>query len=322
MQPPISFSCDSSSSWIFIGVFKPRRFSAHACCSSEELVDRITLISLSFNRFAKTAVLKSRTSNHVVIFSVWDRSTKLDLGQVSWYEISCCDCKEMATPAPTSSLSSSCISTSLLAPPLVQEDVERSSQPLPISASMESVHANTFYNCREDMSSSPPSMASSPSSSPSHSLAAAVIVHLSRGDVVHLRCITSGRHAHLQDALPYSCLAILKAYFPQTEGLLSYTFFRSLDGSRMAGLGVWQGMDAASAFLDAPGGACEERFWRSMGAKARLQRLLQNVEIKSLIEMANLTQFSNGLMLHQGWQVAQWINERTCLQFINHTYVS
>ncbi|MCO5550922.1 hypothetical protein L7F22_004416 [Adiantum nelumboides] len=153
---------------------------------------------------------------------------------------------------------------------------------------MNSSHTNSNSICEEDMTSlstssglptfmygNSKSSFSSPrlpsSSLPSHSSASTPSVRLSLGDTVHLRCITGSHQAHLQDALQYSCLAILKAYFQQTEGLLSYTFYRSLDGSRMAGLGVWRGADAASTFLNAPDGACEERYWRSMGTKARFE---------------------------------------------------
>lgn len=86
---------------------------------------------------------------------------------------------------------------------------------------------------------------------------------------MHLRGIVCSE-ADLQDVVSYSCLAILKAYFQKTDGLLSYSFYKSLDGSSMAGLGVWENFDAASAFLNAPDGAPEEHYWRSLGAKTRL----------------------------------------------------
>lgn len=340
MQPPTSFGCDNSSSWVCIGVFKPKRLIG--TCSSEELAARIASISLSFTRFAKTAVLKARSSNQVAIFSVWERSN-LDLGgpceqqpktrplrrrvldrvhgslsrlssirnlysplqlvnayekalsaecrviHMSWYEVSCWDCKEIDTrPSAWTSL----ISSSLSSPPLVHGDAKRLSCPSPISAASPLSHSISCHKVREDMSlpssthtyaDGSPIMSSpclSSSTSPLNSSTPASTIPLVLGDIVHLRCIIGSRQAHLQDVLSYSCLAILKAYFPQTEGLLSYTFYRSLDGSSMVGLGVWRGVDAASAFLNAPDGACEERYWRSMGAKARFEIY----EVSALVE--------------------------------------
>ncbi|KAH7298820.1 hypothetical protein KP509_25G060100 [Ceratopteris richardii] len=106
-------------------------------------------------------------------------------------------------------------------------------------------------------------------------------VILSVGDTVHIRCVESGRSkTPLQDMLSYSCLAILRAYFPKTEGLRSYTFYRSLNGTKVAGLGVWQDAITASSFLNAPDGACEESFWRSMGATTRFEIY----EVATLVE--------------------------------------
>lgn len=84
---------------------------------------------------------------------------------------------------------------------------------------------------------------------------------------MHLRGIVAG--PEYQDLLSYSCLAVLKAYFDKTEGLLSCTFYKSLDGMKMTGLGVWQSVEAAHALLGSEGGAPGESFWRSLGAMAR-----------------------------------------------------
>lgn len=296
---------------------------------------RISSICLSFNNSAgiaiKTVVLKSRTSNHVAVFSVWEKGSILDepykrpkvlsrklldsfhaavlrrparrssyslvppllhvdafekalsaaarLVDVSWYEVSCWDCKERtplspfslptqvygkaqqlsslvaplsSTLSPTLSHSLSCwdsttrmpspLVSTLSLPPLAYEDDEQ----LSLSSRQSSSRASS--------SSLSPSLASSR--------------HLSVGDIVHLKCIASGKPC-LEDVLSYSCLAILKAYFPHTDGLLSYAFYRSLNGSRMAAMGVWESFDAASTFLHAPNGAHEERYWRSLGAKTR-----------------------------------------------------
>lgn len=90
---------------------------------------------------------------------------------------------------------------------------------------------------------------------------------LSLGDIVHLRGIVGGDDDHY--LLPYSCLAVLKAYFDKAEGLLSCTFYKSLAEMKMIGLGIWQSIDAAYEFFGSPDGAPGERYWRSLGAKAR-----------------------------------------------------
>lgn len=90
---------------------------------------------------------------------------------------------------------------------------------------------------------------------------------LSQGDVVHLREIIG--KSEQQELLPYSCLAILKAYFQQIEGLLSCTFYKSASKSRMIGLGVWQNAQAAYAFIGQAGGTPGECYWRSLGAKSK-----------------------------------------------------
>ena len=53
---------------------------------------------------------------------------------------------------------------------------------------------------------------------------------ISLGDIVSLRRIYMPSWK-IQEVLSYSCLAILKSYFAQLRGLLSYSFYDSLDGA-------------------------------------------------------------------------------------------
>lgn len=85
------------------------------------------------------------------------------------------------------------------------------------------------------------------------------------GDVVSVRRIYSG--GKNQDKLSYCCLALLKSYFTKTEGLHSYTFYDSMDGTRIIGLGKWESADKAYTALGKPNGCSAEAFWKSLGAK-------------------------------------------------------
>ncbi|KAH7437181.1 hypothetical protein KP509_05G059900 [Ceratopteris richardii] len=201
----------------------------------------------------------------------------------SWYEVSCGDYKDFTDPTVSSSATS------------VHDNVGRLSVKSSMYEPRALLRSASFHNVTGDgLTSSMPcstpspmhgdaeqtpfsspclSLASScPSPSSSHSTESILRVHMSLGSIVHLRNVVGGRKEdRIQDMLSYSCLAILKAYFTQTEGLLSYTFYRSLDGSRMTGLGVWQNAFAAATFLNAPDGAPEEKYWRSIGAGTRFQ---------------------------------------------------
>eukprot|EP00249_Psilotum_nudum_P003572 c17028_g1_i3 orf=687-1358(+) len=102
---------------------------------------------------------------------------------------------------------------------------------------------------------------------------------LSKGDIVHLRCILS--EPERQEVLSYSCLAILRAYFPKIEGLLSCGFCKCLDGRKIVGLGVWESAEAANAFKASPG----EPYWKGLGAKLRF----------GVYEVAHVTEHSTTL---------------------------
>lgn len=85
------------------------------------------------------------------------------------------------------------------------------------------------------------------------------------GDVVGVRRIYSGGKNH--DKLSYCCLALLKSYFTKSNGLHSYTFYDSVDGKRIIGLGKWESVDAACSALSKANGCSAEAFWKSLGAK-------------------------------------------------------
>lgn len=94
-----------------------------------------------------------------------------------------------------------------------------------------------------------------------------LIPQLSKGDAVHFRWIQV--QPDRQDILAYTCLAVLKAYINKVEGLRSCTFYNSLDGSKIAGLGIWENAQAAYRILASPQGSPAEPYWTSLGAKLR-----------------------------------------------------
>jgi len=85
------------------------------------------------------------------------------------------------------------------------------------------------------------------------------------GDIVNIRRIQSSRKK--QDVLAYSCLAILKAYFKHMKGIRSYTFYSSVEGKRIIGLGIWDNIESASAVLKESNGSPAEPYWYGLGAK-------------------------------------------------------
>lgn len=93
------------------------------------------------------------------------------------------------------------------------------------------------------------------------------IAQLCKGEAVHFRWILADPDH--QEMLEYSCLAVLKAYLGKVEGLRSCTFYRSIDGRKIAGLGAWENAQAAYTFISSPQGSPAEPFWKSLGAKLR-----------------------------------------------------
>jgi len=85
------------------------------------------------------------------------------------------------------------------------------------------------------------------------------------GDIVSLRRI--GSSTNKKELLAYSCLAILKAYFKHMKGLRSYTFYTSVEGKRIIGLGIWDNIEAASVVLKQSNGSPGEPYWSGLGAK-------------------------------------------------------
>eukprot|EP01018_Ginkgo_biloba_P029871 Gb_06987 [translate_table: standard] len=85
------------------------------------------------------------------------------------------------------------------------------------------------------------------------------------GNIVNVRRIYSSRRK--QDMLAYSCLAIMKAYFKDMKGICSYSFYKSIDGKRIIGLGIWDSIESASALLEKSTGSPGEAYWKGLGAK-------------------------------------------------------
>lgn len=104
---------------------------------------------------------------------------------------------------------------------------------------------------------------------------------LSLGDIVSLRRIYMPSWK-IQDALSYCCLAILKSYFSWLKGLLSYSFYDSLDGKQIIGLGVWDSVESASVLAnndDNPNANPWVAFWKSLGAKKLKYHVCQVVYV-------------------------------------------
>lgn len=99
------------------------------------------------------------------------------------------------------------------------------------------------------------------------------------GDIVSLRRIGSSRRK--QEVLAYSCLAILKAYFKEMKGIRSYTFYSSVDGKRIIGLGIWDNIQSASAVLKEANGSPAEPYWYSLGAKKLKYEVCQVVFVST-----------------------------------------
>jgi len=70
---------------------------------------------------------------------------------------------------------------------------------------------------------------------------------ISRGDVVTIRLIMT--EPEKQASLSYAFLALLKSFFLKTKGLSSYTCFKSQDGDKVVGLGVWDDAGPAYAWV-------------------------------------------------------------------------
>jgi hypothetical protein len=89
---------------------------------------------------------------------------------------------------------------------------------------------------------------------------------LSLGDIVSLRRMHISNRKK-QDLFSYSCLAILKSYFSGLKGILSYSFFDSLDATWMIGLGVWASVESAYFLKNNPKSNPALPFWKDLGAK-------------------------------------------------------
>lgn len=104
---------------------------------------------------------------------------------------------------------------------------------------------------------------------------------LSLGDIVSIRRIYTSSWK-IQDALTYCCLAILKSYFARLKGILSSSFYESLDGRQIIGLGVWDSIESASVLVnsdDGPNANPWVAFWKSLGAKKLRSHICQVVYV-------------------------------------------
>ncbi|KAH7292621.1 hypothetical protein KP509_29G078000 [Ceratopteris richardii] len=203
------------------------------------------------NRFSRDSVRNAHTIPFSIMGNFEKEFAKIsDVIHLSWYESLCRDNKDMEFESPSAPhiISSSPPSQSVL-----RDDLDN------LSSAPSSVDASTspHFSCW-----------SQPCSPSAHSSDTEALLNLSPGDIVHLRSVVDNSRK-AKDVLAYSCLALLRAYFPQTKGLRSYAFYRSLNGSRLAGVGVWRDIDAASTFLHVAdhGGTCAEKFWRSIGSR-------------------------------------------------------
>ncbi|KAH9314414.1 hypothetical protein KI387_023041 [Taxus chinensis] len=99
---------------------------------------------------------------------------------------------------------------------------------------------------------------------------------LSLGDIVSIRRIyCSGKR---QDVLSYSCLAILRSYFDHLEGIISCSFYDSLDGKQIIGLGVWDGIESASVLVKHPDKSPGLTYWKDMVEKELKYHVCQGAD--------------------------------------------
>ncbi|XP_057866991.1 uncharacterized protein LOC131074387 [Cryptomeria japonica] len=108
---------------------------------------------------------------------------------------------------------------------------------------------------------------------------------LSSGDIVSIRRLYCS--SNRQDDLSYSCLAILRSYFNRLKGILSYSFYDSLDGKQVIGLGVWDGIESASAMVKYPHTNPALPYWKEIGAKKLKYHVCQVVYVTSTTSNQN-----------------------------------
>jgi hypothetical protein len=101
---------------------------------------------------------------------------------------------------------------------------------------------------------------------------------LSLGDIVSLRRIYMSS-SKIQEVMSYCCLAILKSYFSRLKGIFSYSFYDSLDGKEIIGLGVWDSIESASVLEKHPKTNPSLPFWKELGAKKLKYHVCQVVYI-------------------------------------------
>ncbi|XP_057866938.1 uncharacterized protein LOC131074360 [Cryptomeria japonica] len=85
------------------------------------------------------------------------------------------------------------------------------------------------------------------------------------GDIVSIRRIYCSWK--IQDILSYSCLAILRSYFNSFKGMISASFFDSLDGKQIIGFEVWDKVESALAVEKNPQRNPALAYWKDVGAK-------------------------------------------------------
>ncbi|KAH9314413.1 hypothetical protein KI387_023040 [Taxus chinensis] len=88
---------------------------------------------------------------------------------------------------------------------------------------------------------------------------------LSPGDIVSIRRIYCSWKR--QDMLSYSCLAILRSYFNCLKGIISYSFYDSLNGKQIIGLAIWDSIESASALIKYPHTSLALPYWKELGVK-------------------------------------------------------
>lgn len=103
---------------------------------------------------------------------------------------------------------------------------------------------------------------------------------LALGDIVSLRRLYMPTWKK-QDVLSYCCVAILKSYFAWLKGILSYSFYDSMDGRHIIGLGVWDSIESASVVANNDDRNANPwvAFWKSLGAKKLKYHVCQVVYV-------------------------------------------
>ncbi|GLJ14471.1 hypothetical protein SUGI_0234010 [Cryptomeria japonica] len=115
---------------------------------------------------------------------------------------------------------------------------------------------------------------------------------ISLGDIVSIRSMKCTSWEK-QDTLSYSCLAILRAYFDRFRGLISCSFYDSMNGKQIIGIVVWDSIESALFVAKHPESNPALPYWEQLGAQELKYRVYQVVYVtrKDPVQASSLPSF-------------------------------